>query len=160
MNRVTIGIPGTSERRSGLPFWIHYGLLVVCPLQAIVMLSGYGSGVGSPDAVSAPAPPPLHQGHLLQVLAAMAVVLMLAQLCGAIFARCRQPRVLGEVVAGLLLGPSVLGVIAPGAAAYFLSPSLLPTITTIGQLGLVLFLFLVGLEFDFTLFRRQGPAAL
>src|SRR5438093_9371799 len=126
MHRLAIGIPNKSERRRSLPFWVHYGLLVVCPLQAIILLSRYGSSVATSDAAAAAAPASLHQRNLLEVLGAIAVVLILAQLCGALLARCRQPRVLGEVVAGLLLGPSALGVIAPGVTAYFLSPSLLP----------------------------------
>jgi len=59
----------------------------------------------------------------------------------------RQPRVIAEVIGGILLGPSVMGRI-PHFSATIFPPAALPNFTLVANLGLVLFLFLVGLEVD------------
>src|SRR5262249_32214666 len=59
-----------------------------------------------------------------------------------------QPPVIGEIVAGLALGPSVLGAISPPAYAFLLPSSTAPFLGVISNVGVVLFMFLVGLELD------------
>ncbi|GAA5920681.1 hypothetical protein JCM1841_002894 [Sporobolomyces salmonicolor] len=66
----------------------------------------------------------------------------------------RQPRVISEVIAGILIGPSAFGRIPGFTSSIFPSPSI-PNLNLVANLGLVLFLFLVGLEVDFSLFRRN-----
>lgn len=84
-------------------------------------------------------------------LLALALVIVCAHLGGVAFAAMRQPRVIGEIVAGLALGPSVLGAVAPGATAWLAQPFL----EAVGQLALVLFMLIVGLEVDVRAVRRQ-----
>ncbi len=82
------------------------------------------------------------------LLAALAALLVAAHMLGAIFARFRQPRVIGEIAAGLLLGPTLLGHLAPGAESW-LFPAAGVATTVLGavyQLGLLLLLFCSGAQ--------------
>lgn len=90
---------------------------------------------------------------LLNVLMALTVIMITARLVGILFARLHQPPVMGEVVGGLLLGPSVLGRISPEAAAFLLPPEAAPFLSVIAQLGVILYMFLVGLELDLPALR-------
>lgn len=92
------------------------------------------------------------------VLVQIGAILLLSRLMGALFARLRQPQVVGEMLAGIVLGPSLLGWIA-GPNPLFPTESL-ANLYVLSQLGVVLFLFLVGLEFDPTLVRGRGKAAV
>lgn len=90
---------------------------------------------------------------LLNVLLAMIVVAGTAKVTGALFARLRQPAVVGEMVAGILLGPSLFGRVAPAAARFLFPAGIVPALRGVAQLGVVLFMFLVGIELDM---RRLG----
>ena len=83
--------------------------------------------------------------------------------CGAvslIAARVQQPRVIAEMVAGFLLGPSVLGWLAPAWHAALFPPSTLRTIYLLSQVGLALYMFCVGLEFRFDLMSTLRRRAI
>jgi len=90
---------------------------------------------------------------------AVAVIVLTAQLGGAVAWRCGQPRVMGEILAGIALGPSLLGALAPGLEAVLFGPAVRPQLELLGQLGLVLFLFQVGMELDPRLLRARLPLA-
>jgi Kef-type K+ transport system membrane component KefB len=85
---------------------------------------------------------------LSHVLLALIAVMVVGRLLGALFQRLGQPPVIGEVVGGILLGPSLLGWIAPDLFAFLLPPSATPVLGGIAQLGVILYMFLVGLELD------------
>ncbi|MGW2398729.1 cation:proton antiporter [Kitasatospora sp. NPDC001664] len=72
----------------------------------------------------------------------------------------RQPRVTGEIVGGLLLGPSFLGSVAPGVAHFLFPPGVVPMFNGLAQLGLVLFMFGVGQELGAMRLRGAAPQAL
>ncbi len=109
---------------------------------------------------------------LLPVLFQLALIIVVARVFAVLFRRVGQPSVVGEIAAGLVLGPSLFGRFFPGAfAAIFhpdvpgmppeLSDALLGwVLTTLSQLGLVFLLFLIGLEFDFSHLRWHGKSAL
>ncbi|HSC03632.1 MAG TPA: cation:proton antiporter [Solirubrobacteraceae bacterium] len=82
------------------------------------------------------------------VFLAIAIVLIVARLFGAIATRVGQPRVMGEVIAGLCLGPSLLGAISPNLQATFFPSDILPALGVVANLGLIFYMFLVGLEVD------------
>ena len=88
-------------------------------------------------------------GKLLAVfLIAVAIVMLVARLFGALAVKVSQPRVMGEVVAGICLGPTVFGLIAPGLQAALFPTDMLPAFGIAANLGLVFYMFLVGLELD------------
>ncbi len=78
-------------------------------------------------------------------LAAM-VILLVCRLVSALFSRAGQPPVVGEMIAGVLLGPSLLGLVAPGVSAALFPPALLPVLYVAGQIGLVTLMFQGGRE--------------
>lgn len=92
---------------------------------------------------------------LLDVLLALTVITITARLVGWLFARINQPAVIGEVVGGILLGPSLLGRVSPEAAALLLPPDAAPFLGVIAQLGVILYMFLVGLELDLGVLRAR-----
>lgn len=97
-------------------------------------------------------------GH---VLLSLAVITATARCIGWAFKRfLKQPPVIGEITAGLMLGPSLLGRLAPNAQAFLLPPDAVPFIQILAQLGVILFMFLVGLELDLSLLRRQARSTL
>lgn len=83
-----------------------------------------------------------------QLILAFGAILILARVVGWAFQQIGQPRVIGEMTAGILVGPSVFGRLFPGAFHYVLPSSSLPAITVLSQIGLLLFMFVVGLEVD------------
>jgi Kef-type K+ transport system membrane component KefB len=93
---------------------------------------------------------------LLQVL----VIVAAARVLGALFRRIGQPAVVGEMVAGILLGPSLLGLAAPAAHAFlFPEGSLLP-LRLLSQIGVILFLFVIGVELDVEHLRQRARTAI
>ena len=92
---------------------------------------------------------------LLNVLMALTVIMITARVLGAIFARLHQPAVIGEVVGGILLGPSLLGRLWPEAAAVLFPAEAAPFLGVISQLGVILYMFLVGLELDLHVLRSR-----
>lgn len=98
--------------------------------------------------------------NLLTLIAQIAIVLLAARLVGWVFRLIRQPQVVGEMAAGILLGPSFLGWVAPGLFATIFPAGSLGYLNSISQIGLLLFMFLVGLEFNPKLIRGRGHTAL
>ena len=97
---------------------------------------------------------------LLILILQIAVILVAARLVGALFRKIGQPQVVGEMVAGIVLGPSLLGWAAPHVFATVFPASSLGALNALSQIGLLLFMFLVGLEFDPSKLRGRGDAAL
>ncbi len=94
------------------------------------------------------------------LLLQIAVILALCRLATPLFARLRQPPVIAEMMVGLLLGPSFFGWLAPGLSASLFPAASLPSLNMISQLGLVLFMFLVGWRLDLGHLRTIGRLAL
>jgi len=84
------------------------------------------------------------------------VVIVVARAIGSLFKYLQQPPVVGEVLAGILLGPSLLGRVAPAIEARLFPDSARPALAVIAQLGVVLYMFVVGLEFDPASLRRRA----
>ena len=95
---------------------------------------------------------------LLLLILQVAVILATARVVGLLFRRIGQPQVVGEMVAGIVLGPSLLGWAAPAVFATLFPPDSLGALNALSQIGLLAFMFLVGLEFDPARLRGRGDA--
>jgi Kef-type K+ transport system membrane component KefB len=97
---------------------------------------------------------------LLHVLVALLVVILASRALGALFRYVNQPPVIGEVVAGILLGPSLLGRVAPDVSAYILPVTVAPYLSVVAQVGVILYMFLVGLALDTKLLSSKTHTTL
>jgi Kef-type K+ transport system membrane component KefB len=98
--------------------------------------------------------------HLPTLLLQICVVVGTARLFGWFFRRLHQPQVIGEMVAGISLGPSLFGWVAPQTSNLLFPPESLGFLNAISQMGVVLFMFLIGLELNLSLLRRLGRSAV
>jgi Kef-type K+ transport system membrane component KefB len=96
-------------------------------------------------------------GHLLVQLF---VVIALARLAGRVCKRIGQPAVVGEIVVGILLGPSLLGLLWPQAFAFVFPTDSLGTLRLMSQVGVCLFMFVVGMELDVRNVRRSSYVSI
>jgi Kef-type K+ transport system membrane component KefB len=90
----------------------------------------------------------------------ISVILVVTHLVSWLLRKCSQPRVVGEMVAGILLGPSLLGWVAPNLSNAIFPPESLGPLYSLSQVGLLLFMFMVGLELDTKQLRRLGHTAV
>ncbi|MER3492428.1 MAG: sodium:proton antiporter [Mastigocladus sp. ERB_26_2] len=82
------------------------------------------------------------------VLIEVLIVIGLSRLVGLAFRWINQPLVIGEIVAGIMLGPSLFGLVAPGLSATLFPPETVPFLNVLSQVGLIFFMFLIGLELN------------
>jgi Kef-type K+ transport system membrane component KefB len=134
----------------GVPVLFILGILHVGPTSA-PMLTAAPSTSAIPDRIGL---------HLPTLLAQLAVILVLARLVGQLFRRIHQPQVIGEMVAGILLGPSFLGTFSPGLSSLLFPQTSLGFLNALSQVGLLFFMFLVGLDLDLKLLRKNKHTAV
>jgi len=94
------------------------------------------------------------------VLIDIAVIVVVARLMGTLARRLRQPAVVGEIIAGLLLGPSLLGKFPHDPSLGLFPMVVRPYLNVVAQIGLVIFMFIVGLELDLNLVRGRERTAM
>ncbi|MFE1057053.1 cation:proton antiporter domain-containing protein [Streptomyces rochei] len=95
-----------------------------------------------------------------QLLVTVPVVILACQAGSRLLRRLGQPPVIGEITVGILLGPSLLGQLWPQAQQWLFPDSLLPLVTALGTVGLLAFMFLVGLELDLNALRGHSRTAV
>jgi len=88
---------------------------------------------------------------LLQII----VILLFCRIFSGLFLLIRQPTVIGEIIAGIVLGPSILGHFFPQVAAFLFPPDSLGNISLLSQFGLILFMFVIGMELDLDEVRKK-----
>ena len=98
--------------------------------------------------------------NLFTLVLQIVVVLVVCRAAGTLFQKIRQPRVVGEMFAGIMLGPSLLGWVAPHFSAYLFPASSLGFLNALSQVGVIIFMFLVGLGINPRELRSQGHAAV
>lgn len=85
---------------------------------------------------------------VILVLVEVLIVIGLSRLVGLAFRSIKQPLVIGEIVAGIMLGPSLFGLVAPHLAVSLFPPETFPFLNVLSQVGLIFFMFLIGLELN------------
>ncbi len=96
---------------------------------------------------------------LLLLCADLAIIIGSARVFGWLFGKVGQPPVVGEILAGVILGPSLLGRLYPAAIQTMLAPKPAAVLSAIAQIGLVLLMLLIGLEFPFDRLRHAARAS-
>lgn len=94
------------------------------------------------------------------VLVEVLVVIGLSRLVGLGFRYIKQPLVIGEIVAGIMLGPSLLGLVAPDFSAWLFPPAAVPFLEILAEIGLIFFMFLIGLELNPKYLKGQLNVAI
>ena len=128
-----------------------YVALVIAAVVAFLFISSRGETLIAPPpavdeisrAVSAAS-----SSILTHLLLALAAVVAVGRLLGRLFTEIGQPPIIGEVLGGILLGPSFLGMISMDAYHFILPANVAPYLGIVGQLGVIIYMFLVGLELD------------
>ena len=120
------------------------------------------SSTGSSNELSSLAEPlianPTNDDPLSLFLIQIIIILVLVRILAKILGRLRQPPVIGEIIAGILLGPSVFGYIPNFSTTIFPTSSLV-VLNVFAQIGLIFFMFFLGLEVDIALLTRNWRAA-
>lgn len=154
-----------SIRRSTSLFYVLVTLF--CVGGCIVILQ-YGTGLQTAEAPRAvtsdtPATAALLANfrHPLSILLLQLIVVVSAgKLLGWLFQRIRQPTVIGEMVAGIVLGPSLLGMALPEVEGFLFPATSLGSLQLLSHLGVILFMFFIGLELDLSAVRQRARAAV
>ena len=141
-----------------------YAAMIALAIVVFAWVRSLGEGLVAPGAAgpaSSPSPGVRHGDALADVLLSLAVIVFMARLTGRLVEKyLRQPPVMGEILAGIMLGPSVLGAISSDTAAVLMSPDAAPYLGIVAKIGVVLFMFLVGVELDAAPIRRHPHTTL
>lgn len=151
------------QMKSRQSIWIGYGLMLAAGVGLFFLIRAIGSGLTAPPPAEAPrfgSGGAAHGGSLLPLLVSLLTIIVASRLVGALFKYLHQPPVVGEVLAGILLGPSLLGKAAPAAMAFLFPASVIPLLGTIAQIGVLLFMFVIGLELNTGLLRQETHSTL
>jgi Kef-type K+ transport system membrane component KefB len=136
--------------------------MVVVGVGVFLVIRSAGTSLSAPSG--SPSVAPLAAGQnidtLFHVLLTLALIIVTARVAGAVFGLIGQPHVIGEVFGGILLGPSCLGRVAPGLYAQLLPGGVPSFLAIYSQLGVILYLFLVGLELDLAVVKQRGPTTI
>jgi Kef-type K+ transport system membrane component KefB len=137
---------------------LFYGGMIVAAVLLFLVVRSVGAGLSAPPgpAVAVPISSAPAIDTLFHALMSLAVIVVVARAVGGLFSLIGQPAVVGEVVGGIMLGPSLLGRISPALYAQVLPPAVTPFLNVYAQLGVILYLFLVGLELDLSVIRKAG----
>lgn len=100
------------------------------------------------------------QDPLPRLFLQLIVIVLAARLAGALAVKVHQPAVIGEMIAGILLGPSLLEQVSPGAFHFIFQASSLGSLRLFSQIGVCLFMFVVGMELDLGELKRQAKTAV
>jgi Kef-type K+ transport system membrane component KefB len=103
---------------------------------------------------------PSFSGSLALVVVQAALIVGLSRLLGVAARALGQPMVIAEIVAGIALGPSLLGRLFPSVSTSVFPPASIPALGAVSQFGLILFMFMIGLEFDPKVLSGRGRASI
>jgi len=145
--------------------WTAYAAMLATTVGVFLWIDSRGQVLTAPE----PSERAIHFGDrsagtpvevLMHVLIALVAILIAARVLGGLFRRLHQPPVIGEVIAGIVLGPSLLGRVAPEAYTFLLPQAISPYLGVLAQVGVILFMFVIGLELDPRLLRNRTHATV
>jgi K+:H+ antiporter len=142
---------------------VSYVLLVGCSVAVFLWVRSAGSSLSSvADTTGGIAAKSVATRFetLPHVLLALLVIVSASRFIGSLFRRIHQPAVIGEVVAGIALGPSLLGRVWPEAVSFLFPAEVAPFLGVLAQVGVILFMFLVGLELDTSLLKQGTQSSV
>jgi Kef-type K+ transport system membrane component KefB len=147
------------------PAWAAaaYAAMVLFAGGFFFLVSGYGEHLSAPAAADAASRLPASSQSLAtleKLLVTLTAVVVVGSGLGRLAGRIGQPPVLGQVIGGVLLGPSLLGAISPAAYQFVLPPDVVPYLNIVAQLGVVFYMFIVGVELNPGLMRGQMHATV
>jgi Kef-type K+ transport system membrane component KefB len=156
---------------SDVRHYLPYALLIIIFIGGVWAILSTGSRLhpASPaPAVPASSPVTAVVNNLKEnarnplgvLLVQIILIIIVAGLFAALFRRLGQPPVMGEMVAGIVLGPSVLGFFFPEVMSFIFPASSLESLRLLSQIGVVLFMFVVGMELNVKHLREKGSAAV
>jgi Kef-type K+ transport system membrane component KefB len=155
--------------RSNATNYIYYLALVAIFGIGLWLILAAGSKLAPPQASSTlPGVTTTAVGKFVEsdrsplaiLLVQMIVIIVVAKVFGSIFRALGQPPVMGEMVAGITLGPSVLGLLSQDISAFLFPATSMGTLSVLSQLGVVLFMFIVGMELDLEHLRERASSAI
>jgi len=137
---------------------VAYAIFVLLPVAGLLWVLHAGHGL--PGAIN-PVVKAVDRGPRVSFqtslfLTQVIIIIATARLLGSALRKFGQPRVVGEMLAGLILGPSLLGAVAPGAYEWLFPPGMIRPLNALSQTGIVLFMFLIGLELNVREMIRQS----
>jgi Kef-type K+ transport system membrane component KefB len=94
------------------------------------------------------------------IILQVAIIILAARLTGLLFKKINQPIVMGEIVAGIILGPSVLGLVLPDVSQFLFPKSSLSNLQVLSNIGLLIFMFIVGMEFKLNVIKEQAKTII
>ncbi|MFY7814140.1 MAG: cation:proton antiporter, partial [Chryseobacterium taeanense] len=97
---------------------------------------------------------------LALLLAQIVTIILVARLFGWICIKIKQPSVIGEMIAGIVLGPSLLGMYFPEFSTFLFPKESLGNLQFLSQIGLILFMYIVGMELDLSVLRKKAHDAV
>lgn len=146
---------------SGIFVAIKWGQRLPAPTTENVLAVGVATPVspGDPGSLWSPLRENFKE-PLSRLLLQVIVIVLATRLVGTLFARCGQPSVVGEVLAGILLGPSLLGWVWQEAHGFIFPTESLGVLKLLSQVGVCLFMFVVGLELEVSHLRQKAQTAV
>lgn len=155
MTRPRVPLPRLPDQRTADKFLLSYGLTVVLPGIVVVCLLVLTSRTGQTGGVTSS-----RVDLAAQELLAVGVIVLACFCFGKLLEPLGQPKVIGEILAGILLGPSLLGWLWPSASNALFGADQRGTLSALSQIGLIVFMFLVGVEFDIKVIRGRRKAVV
>jgi Kef-type K+ transport system membrane component KefB len=136
--------------------------MILGGVAVFLLVRSYGEMMTAPASATpgATAVAAVTSNALLHVLLALTAVIITGRLLGRLLRSVGQPPVIGEILGGIVLGPSLLGGVAPDLSALILPSDVAPYLGVIAQLGVILYMFLVGLELNGGLLRGRAHATV
>lgn len=163
MNSNASALPSTHHPPSTWRLTVGYTLMLAAAIGLFLVVRHYGERLTTAtatDEAAAATAVAAKPDILLHVLGALVAILLLGRWMGKLCVHFGQPRVIGEIIAGIMLGPSLLGWISPTAMNFVLPKEVGPFLGIIAQIGVILYMFLVGLDFNAGLLRSRAHATI